>query len=400
MSSVSGLKHALRLALALACLCLLAAVGVYEKAPALAAQIPGGPAEAPAEILRRSTRLPARPARPPQSPAVAAPAVPEVSTPKTPATQPVPPAGDVRPTNRPAMESGLEAAPKPAPGAAADAAPETAVDSEKETDSTPDAARKADPEKGQDDDSAARQETPAASGSVKRPPPAVSPGFNEQDLQRRGIALIEVRPARPYMLSLPFPGTLAEVAVHDGEIVEKDQELAVLDTGQARRELEEARQAMTKALERVQAMQEFAAKQQEEAREYLAGAADKLREAEERMSMTILRAPFAGRVTEVKAHAGQHLRRGEPVMELAEKDDIEVIGDVPSAWVSSLKRGHIIWVFVEETGKSYEAEFMRFGGKVNPSIKSIRAYSRFLAPPEELLPGMSGRADYFPPRSR
>jgi multidrug resistance efflux pump len=222
----------------------------------------------------------------------------------------------------------------------------------------------------------------------------------ELEMQQRGIVRAEVRPARPFLLSLPFPGTLASVEVRDGELVEKDQVLAVLDKQGVERELEEARLAMTAALERVQTMQEFAPKEQEGARENLARSADRLREAEERVAMTSLRAPFAGRVTEIKARAGQHLRRGEAVMELAEQGDLEVISQVPSTWVSRLQPGNIIWVYVEETGKSYEAEFVRFGGRVNPSVRSIRAYSRFVNIPDELLPGMGGRADYFPRQSR
>jgi len=225
-------------------------------------------------------------------------------------------------------------------------------------------------------------------------------GAHELELQRRGIVRAEVRPARPYVLSLPFVGVLASVAVHDGELVEQDQVLAVLETQGLERELEDARLALAAAVERVQAMQEYAPKEQEGARGGLARSADKLREAEERLAMTTLRAPFAGRVTEIKAKAGQHLRRGEAVMELAEHGDLEIISQVPSAWVSRLQPGNIIWVYVEETGKSYEAEFLRFGGRVSAATRSIRAYSRFVDTPPELLPGMSGRADFFPQSSR
>jgi multidrug efflux pump subunit AcrA (membrane-fusion protein) len=113
--------------------------------------------------------------------------------------------------------------------------------------------------------------------------------------------------------------------------------------------------------------------------------------------MATMKAPFAGRVTEIRARAGQHLRRGEVVMELAEHGDFEVISQVPSAWMSRLQPGNIIWVFVEEMGRSYEAECTRFGGRVNAATRSIRAYARFVDAPVELLPGMGGRADFFPP---
>ena len=222
----------------------------------------------------------------------------------------------------------------------------------------------------------------------------------EQELLRRGIARVEVRPARPYMLSLPFAGMLVSVEVRNGELVEKDQVLAVLDKQAMERELEEARLALAAAVEQVEAVREFAPREQEGARGNLARRADMLREAEERLAMTSLKAPFAGRVTEIRAGAGQHLRRGEVVMELAEHGDLEVISQVPSTWVSRLQPGNIIWVFVEETGKSYEAEFVRFGGRVSTATRSIRAYSRFVNTPAELLPGMGGRADFFPPQPR
>jgi multidrug efflux pump subunit AcrA (membrane-fusion protein) len=221
---------------------------------------------------------------------------------------------------------------------------------------------------------------------------------HELELEQRGIVRIEVRPAKPYVLSMPFAGVLASVAVHDGELAEQNQVLAVLETQGLERELEEARRALEVVIERVQTMREYAPKEQEGAREELARSADKLREAEERLGMAGLRAPFAGRVTEIKARAGQHLRRGEAVMELAEQGDLEIIGQVPSVWASRLRPGNIIWVYVEETGKSYEAEFLRFGGRVNAAARSIRAYARFVDTPPELLPGMSGRADFFPPR--
>jgi|GEM_PF-2169187 len=301
------------------------------------------PPAASAEVLKQSTVLPARPVVPPSAPALAAPVAPVAPTPKVTAPTGVTPGQS---EERADHDQRIEGVPQ-----------------EEQIPSTP-------------------------------------LGAKELEMQQRGIVRAEVRPARPYVLSLPFAGTLASVEVYDGELVEKDQVLAVLDKQGMERELEEARLVVTAALERVQTVQEYTPKEQEEARENLARSADKLREVEERMAMTSLRAPFAGRVTEIKTRAGQHLKRGEAVMELAEQGDLEVFSQVPSAWVSRLRPGNIIWVYVEETGKSYEAEFVRFGGKVNPSVRSIRAYARFVNTPAELLPGMGGRADFFPPQSR
>lgn len=243
---------------------------------------------------------------------------------------------------------------------------------------------------------------PPAGPGVPSLPQGVASGLEPRtvELMRRGIVRVEIRPARPMLITAPFSGSLAEMRVHDGETVSPGQVVAVLDPTLARRGLEDARLAMADAIERVQAAQGAQPVEQEAARTRLARAADSLREAEERLERTTLSAPFAGRVTEVRASAGQMLKQGETVAELAEEGDMEIVCTVPSVWVSHVESGHRIWVFVEETAKSYEAEFIRFGGRVDAASRTVRAYARFSSAPAELLPGMSGRADFFPHRPK
>lgn len=346
------------------------------------------PPEQPVETRRESTRLPARPAVPPDVPEVNSPVAPSVVSPPASVSAP-----------EPASASNGTAAP-PSLGAKtgknSTAAGNAAVTGPALT------------ERARSDDAAADEleEDAAGRGSARdsgakgpwSAPPL--PAGRELELQQRGIVRAEVRPSRPYLLTLPFSGTVASVEVYDGELVKKDQLLAVLDKAAAERGLEEARKSLQEALEQVQGMRWNTEADREAAQELLARRADALQAAEERLAMTGMKASFDGRVTEIRARAGQHLHRGEVVMELAEEGDLEVVSEVPSAWVSRLREGNVIWVFVEETGKSYEAAFVRFGGKVNAASRSIRAYARFVSTPAELLPGMSGRANFFPPAPR
>lgn len=261
-------------------------------------------------------------------------------------------------------------------------------------------------------------------GSGTRQPaqPAAPPESRERNLQRRGIVPAELRPGRPLLLSAPFPGVLASVPVRDGEAVSKGATVAVFDMEAAEKGVQEARLALAEAIAAVQEageaskeMKEMSERARERAEESLARRADALRDAEEKLARSTLAAPFDGRVTEVRAHAGQHLKRGDVVAELAETGDLEIVCIVPSQWINRLRPGHVIWVYVEERDKSYEAEFVRFGGKADPATRTIKTYSRFFTLPEdmaaedaplgtplpgELLPGMSGRADFFPRRTR
>lgn len=256
---------------------------------------------------------------------------------------------------------------------------------------------------------------PVADEGPREPVP-VSRGpsseVREREMRRRGIVRAELRPAKPLLLSAPFPGVLASVTVRDGESVARGDEIAVLDTEPAKKAVEDARLALAEAIAAVQDTGEAPGRERERAEALLAKRADALGEAEDKLAGSRLAAPFDGRVIEVRASAGQHLKRGDVVAELAEAGDLEIVCTVPSQWVNRLKPGHVIWVYVEERGKSYEAEFVRFGGKVDAANGTIRTYSRFLAPrddlppgeappaprPDELLPGMSGRADFFPKR--
>lgn len=243
------------------------------------------------------------------------------------------------------------------------------------------------------------------------PPSSASPQAGEfsesqwQTLQRRGIVRVELKPARPRLLTAPFSGLLREVLVRDGEMVEKDRLVAVFDAEPLEKSLQDARDELNATLERLQNAASGTAVQDgdrtgDKSAQELARRADALKEAEARLEGARLSAPVQGRVVEVFVKAGQHVRRGESIVELAEPGDMEIVCNVPSAWLARLKEGHLIWVYVNETAKSYEAEFKRFAGRVNSADKSIKAYALFRERVPELLPGMSGRADFFPGAAR
>ncbi|MDL2267934.1 HlyD family efflux transporter periplasmic adaptor subunit [Desulfovibrio sp. OttesenSCG-928-G15] len=233
--------------------------------------------------------------------------------------------------------------------------------------------------------------TPADDGA----PPAAHTG-RELEMQKRGIVAARLLPANVQVLASPVGANIASIKVKDGESVVKGQVVAEMDTAYLDREKEDIRQLMTAAVERVQNSQAASEQEKQAAQDALAQAAERLRDVEESQASASIKASTDGRVIEIRAKAGQMLKRGDSIMELAKPGDLEVVCTIPSTWVPRLQAGHIIWVFIEETNKSYEAEFVRFGGKVNAVTRTIRAYSALRKDHPELLPGMSGRADFFP----
>lgn len=236
------------------------------------------------------------------------------------------------------------------------------------------------------------------------PPPVPPRAVDAERLLRRGIVRVELRSEKQRLVTAPFSGTLAEILVKDGDLVEAGAPLARMDAGREERALADARKTLADALERLQAggaeVGGGVSGRSERPEDRLARLADRVRQAEEQLEKTTLPAPFQARVTELRAVPGQYLKHGEAICELAEPKNLEIAASVPSVWVRNLAPGHIIWVLVDETGKSYEAVITRLGGKVDADTRTIRAYARFTGEVTELLPGMSGSADFWPPKKQ
>ncbi|CAG7857349.1 hypothetical protein MCAMS1_02136 [biofilm metagenome] len=103
-----------------------------------------------------------------------------------------------------------------------------------------------------------------------------------------------------------------------------------------------------------------------------------------------IKAPFSGKVVEVNARAHQSVSAGEPLLEIINDKDLEVEFISPSKALPQLKSGKPFKVILDETGKSYGAEIIRLGGRVDPVSQTIKVYGRIIDNPAELLPGMSG----------
>ena len=106
----------------------------------------------------------------------------------------------------------------------------------------------------------------------------------------------------------------------------------------------------------------------------------------------LVTAPFAGRIAGVSVHAFQFLSLGAPMLDILSDRDLELEMIVPSRWLTWLKPGAAFDVVIDETAHTYKSELIRLSGKVDPVSRSIKVYARIQSQPDDLLPGMSGRA--------
>lgn len=112
------------------------------------------------------------------------------------------------------------------------------------------------------------------------------------------------------------------------------------------------------------------------------------------VSKCTLRAPFAGRVAKLYAENYQYLTPGRQIMDIIDTSQLEVRLIVPSRWLRWLKTGSTFIVHIEETGKSYKAVVIRLNPRIDALSQSIALMARIDGRYPELLPGMSGWANF------
>jgi membrane fusion protein, multidrug efflux system len=101
-------------------------------------------------------------------------------------------------------------------------------------------------------------------------------------------------------------------------------------------------------------------------------------------------APFSGKVVELLARPYQSVRAGDPLLEIIDDKNLEVEFMAPSDATTQLKPGKKFRVTLDELGKTYNAEVIRLGGRVDAVSQTIKVYGRITDKSAELLPGMSG----------
>jgi membrane fusion protein, multidrug efflux system len=107
----------------------------------------------------------------------------------------------------------------------------------------------------------------------------------------------------------------------------------------------------------------------------------------------VIKAPFSGKVAEIIARPYQFVRVGDPLLEILDDKTLEVEFMAPSHALLKLKPGNHFRVTLDETAKTYEAEIIRLGGKVDPVSQTIKVYGHIIDKTGELLPGMSGAVE-------
>lgn len=110
-----------------------------------------------------------------------------------------------------------------------------------------------------------------------------------------------------------------------------------------------------------------------------------------------LTAPFSGRAVRVTVRAHESVGAGQALLDLVSDGPLKLRLNVPGKWVSWLRAGTPFTISVDETSREYAATVTALNARVDAMSQTIEIEGRLSAQAEELLPGMSGTAQFTPP---
>jgi membrane fusion protein, multidrug efflux system len=194
-------------------------------------------------------------------------------------------------------------------------------------------------------------------------------------------------------------GRVTDVRVERGSAVAAGDVLATLEDREARANLADATASLAWTVSESKRYAELATQgiisaadnqRRQLDRESAAARVDLARKAVED---TIIRAPFAGVISERKVSAGAYVKKGDPIASLVRIDPIRAELAIPESAVAAVRNGQTIQVFVE----AYPSR--SFAGKiayVGPALKSdarTLVVEALLPNAEKMLkPGLFARA--------
>lgn len=195
-------------------------------------------------------------------------------------------------------------------------------------------------------------------------------------------------------------GTIDKLGVALGQAVGKGKPLVQMDCaeprarlGMADAELAGARETLSakSALRKLDAVGDTELNLAKSATDRAAAAAALART---QVGYCSVSAPFAGYVAKVYVRAHETVSAGAPLIDLVSSGPIKLRLNIPSRMLRDVKVGTPFSIQVMETGKRYAARVSAVNSRVDAVAQSIEIEGRLQAPAAELLPGMSGVADF------
>ncbi|EKZ99652.1 hypothetical protein D769_09039 [Cupriavidus sp. HMR-1] len=234
--------------------------------------------------------------------------------------------------------------------------------------------------------------------------PGVAVGANDPSPPSRAVdpgAIRVLLSADPETtMAATMNGTVQSLGVTLGQTITKGRPLVQMDCaeprarlGMADAELAGARETLTakSALRKLDAVGDMELNLAKSAADRASAAVALART---QVAYCTVAAPFSGRVARVYVRPHESVNAGAPLLDLVSDGPLKLRLNVPSRMLRDLRIGSQFNVNVTETGKSYTAKVSAINARVDAVAQSIEIEGRLTAPASELLPGMSGVAQF------
>lgn len=239
--------------------------------------------------------------------------------------------------------------------------------------------------------------SPAHAQSIQ-PPPA-DPADWRLGEGRGPEIRAQLSPQRQTVLSSELSGKIIELPVREGDRFKEGQVLVALDCSEHKARLDRARaqeEAARRKLEvanRLERLSSISRVEMDDAAAQLAMSRAETALNQVYIARCTIPAPFAGRVAARHVQRYQYVAQGEPVLELIDDSSLELEMIVPSHWLTWLAPGQAFQVRVDELGRSYPAEVVRLGARIDAISQSVKVFGRISGQQDGLMAGMSGSVD-------
>ncbi len=207
-------------------------------------------------------------------------------------------------------------------------------------------------------------------------------------------------PRKETVLSGEIAARIEKITVDFGDSFKEGQELICFDCRAAKAQLDKAKAELDEALQidKINSrLEEFDSISEIDVAASRGKKNRALAEVSLRSTMVdhcIIKAPFSGKVVDLKVHEFEYVSPGQPLLEIIDSKNVILQMFVKSSWLQWLKKGQKFSVSVDETKSRYNATVTSIGAKVDPVSQTLEIRGELEKNNSELLAGMSGTA-YF-----
>jgi len=200
-------------------------------------------------------------------------------------------------------------------------------------------------------------------------------------------------------LSFRISGELINIALIEGQRVERGELLAQIDPSDALNQLAKAKADYALAQAEYQRIADIyqealtSKAEFERAQAKHKSAKALLQAAQNQLKYTEIRAPFSGVIAKIWLDNHQLVRAGEPVISVHDADNLEAIIQVPAHSISAFRdSSSLLSSLTIENAAPISVNFYELSSKINSASQTYSATFRFQAPQQSnAIPGMTAQ---------